>query len=160
MRIYRGPLSGDNRDMTDSKEPADFIEDWKTGKTISFDGTIDKSGTKHFGIGIKIEEEDILALSKALIDKYHDEQDRLKEKVKDLEQDVQTLKQAFAKTYHLIHSNKAPSDDELLKAISSIAEHYGSKFTGQCTVNGNPEIKWIKWESLPNMVPINIAKMR
>jgi hypothetical protein len=63
-----------------------------------FDGTIDKSGERHTELAVVIEEEDVLALQKGLIEHYRScvkERDKLRGTVQDLES-------ALTKVSHLL----------------------------------------------------------
>ena len=66
MKIFRGTKES----VTDSKLPSDYIKNWKPGKKIYLDGTIDKSGTKHTTIELEIEEDDVIALFNAQVNSY------------------------------------------------------------------------------------------
>jgi hypothetical protein len=71
MKIYRG-----GREI-DSKEPGDYIQEWKTGQPIWLNGTID--GHERFAhFGLRIEDPDVIALFYALIERYQESEEQAK----------------------------------------------------------------------------------
>lgn len=75
MDIYRG--RSDN--PTDSKQPSGYIDNWEDavarwndGAMLHFDGTIDKDGTRHTDLWIRINEDDVIALFDALVRAYQE----------------------------------------------------------------------------------------
>lgn len=166
MKIHRGPKSGGYWEETDSKPPSHYIKDWSPRKKIIFDGTIDKFGGRHTELGLEIDEKDIISLFNALIEKLAvDEKDiftlfntfikkhkhknkQLEENIKDLEQEITILKEAFKKIYYLIsfYSYQAPNKNALIKAVQKIAAHYYYSTTP--SKGKYPKLRWIKWKSI------------
>ncbi len=68
MKIYRGGRTSKKWSKTDGREID--VSEWRRGKIIVVDGTINKSGSRHTDLGVEIEPTDIVALSAALIRNY------------------------------------------------------------------------------------------
>jgi hypothetical protein len=137
MKLYRGPETGSNFDVTDEKNAKKVIGDWNSYGTIYFDGTINKKGSRHTMVGVEIEEEEIVALADALFK-------RMRETIDD-------LSTAMSKIYNLIeyHSDKAPSQDALIKAIKQVAENYKADYDGyEARKRKAPQIGWIDWDKI------------
>ena len=88
MKLHRGGKSDScgKYVQTDQQKPSQYIETWKPGSMIIMDGTKDKSSWGQTAIGITIDEDDVIALWRKLIEHYGQEIKRLKNKVKDLEE--------------------------------------------------------------------------
>ena len=150
MEIYSGPSSTGQLEHTDSSEPKDYIDHWKSGRLIPFSGTRD--GNFRFRtLGLKIEEDDVVALFNALVERYKEKESRLrddveyeKHRVERLEATKLELEEALAKIRNLVryHRNEAPSAEALLEAIMHIANHYRYRHEGK------PAIEWIQWDSI------------
>jgi hypothetical protein len=154
MKVFRCGKTARNWSITDEKGPGEYTDNWSPDKVIQLDGTIDKDGDRHTELGLQIDEEDIIALSNALITHY-------KEKIKSLEETLQfsesqleekrdrknSLDNAIGKIHRLIsiHHNKAPSPESLIETISEIARYYYYDATEQLN---NPSIEWINWDEI------------
>ncbi|MFZ0311729.1 MAG: hypothetical protein WAL85_03370 [Candidatus Korobacteraceae bacterium] len=66
MKVYRGSRW---QSLTDSFGPAEYLDDWKAGRGIHLDGTIDDSGTKQTNLRLEIEDPDVVALFEALVER-------------------------------------------------------------------------------------------
>ena len=135
MKIYRGPHTSSSWQTTDSKKPSECVNSWQYGgRTIWFDGTIDKAGARHTQIGVRIEDDDVVALINALVKRY-----------RKVTKEETRLREAMKKLYRLVavYAEAAPSQEALLDAVRTIAEHYWLS-----SAKGNPKIDWIKWKSL------------
>lgn len=123
MKIYRGGLTNDDWFVTDHKAPKAYAKDWEPGKSIRFDGTIDKLGQRHTVLGVHIDAEDVLALHGALVEHL---QNQKVERDK-LESDVIALKQVLGRISGLI-SRLLHSDDEntirTIEELSEICDYY------------------------------------
>jgi len=144
MKMHRGPRSTDTWTRTDEKSAVDYASDWRPGRALTFDGTIDKSGARHTDLGVEIHEDDILALHSGLV-RYlqacRDERDSLG-------QTVDTLESALVKISRLVSWDKdrAPDTESLLMAVRDIAEHFGRSWNRHEPFN--PAAAWLRWESL------------
>ncbi len=147
MKVYRTPGSdelGTRWSLTDSKTTQEVVRDWHSGH-IGLDGTIKKKGKRHTKLYLRIEDSDVIALSNALFKRYRREQSKLIRDLKKSEKEVETLQGAMGKIYDLIgvHSEEAPSQEALIKAVETIARHYQYSIP-----KGKPKIGWIKWGSI------------
>jgi hypothetical protein len=144
MRLQRGPKTGDTWTTTDARPPATWVKSWFPGRSISFDGTIDKTGQRHTSVGVEIDEEDVLALHRALIDHYRSverERNELRKKCRELER-------AFWKVQALVswRSDRAPDSDSLLAAVAEIANYFAGPRTGGKQFKSR--FRWMKWKTL------------
>ncbi|MBI3635332.1 MAG: hypothetical protein HY216_03800 [Candidatus Rokubacteria bacterium] len=134
MRIYRGPQSNAAWNLTDSKQPREYLKNWCDTGSITFDGTIDKSGQRHTDLNIAIEEDDVAALLQGLVRRN-----------REMKQEIERLREAHEKIANLAfnHSSRAPSQDALIEAMWTIADYFGSESN-----RDKPKIKWICWKSI------------
>jgi len=140
MEIYRGPLMTDkNWKLIQSKKLADCAKGLVRGSPIEFEVTKDETAKTHSWLRLKLDEEDVLALFNALVERYRD--------LQKLEEEAGGLRQALTKIDNLIsyHSGQAPSKDAMIKAVQRIAQHFSCSFT---TGQGKPELDWIEWNSI------------
>ncbi len=95
-----------------------------------------------------VDERDVLSLFDALIKKHKHNNKKLEENIKDLEQEITILKEAFKKIYYLIsfHSDQAPNKNALIKVVEKIAAHYSYSTTP--SKDKYPKLRWIKWKSI------------
>ncbi len=146
MKIRRGPRSTSITTKTDQKPALTYAKKWRPGKSMWFDGTIDKSGKRHTDLGVEIEESDIVALSDGLLRHYKSELNDCEKSRNELRADVERLETAMRKIASLavIHRDRAPSTDELLIIICNIANHYHWTRKEPFSTTA----KWLKWNSL------------
>ena len=157
MKIFKGPQSTNTWSQTDTKSLAEWANTWKPGKTVNFDGTIDKCGQRHTTLGVEIEFDDIVALTQGI---FHYQADRITElelgnnKLREQMQEsgskhsetIELLEQVFTKIESLItkHRNAAPSTDAVFEAVEKIAAHFSF-----CAYLTNPvELDWIEWDRI------------
>ncbi len=145
LKLYRGPYTGSSWKATDSKKPSEYVDSWQDGRTIPFDGTIDKDGERHTQIGVQIEDDDVVALLNALVKRDRKVTNQLRAELSQSQREEERLRNAINKLYSLVDSyaNSAPSQEALLDAVRTIAEHYSTP-----SAKGVPKISWIKWKSL------------
>lgn len=144
MKIKRGPRTTDNWTTTDTKDVKDYAANWKPGRAIRFDGTIDKSGNRHTDLGVELDEKDVIALHSGLIRHFQGcvkERDRLQATVSELED-------ALTKISALVgwKKDRAPDRDSLLEAIEEIADHFGRSWNRRKRFTS--KFAWMKWKSL------------
>jgi hypothetical protein len=150
VKILRGPQSNAQWWETDSKKPAEYIDAFMEGLTITLDGTIEKQGSRHTVFGLTIEDDDVVALSHALFRRYKKKQAELESSLKKAlselkksEAKLEKLEEVLFNIWSLIevHSAEAPSQGDLLKAVRTIANHdFSSKAV--------PKLGWIKWSEI------------
>lgn len=144
MRLFRGPNTGRRWEGTDAKHPKDYMRDWEPGAPILFDGTIQKSGSRHTDIGVQLDEADVIGLQKGLINYYR----KCRNEGKKFEKRVEELESALQKISRLVSSRRyqAPSMDDLLAAVEEIADHYGESWNRderfKCSFS------FVKWSTL------------
>lgn len=73
MRIYRGinPESVE----TDSKQPDEYISEWKSGHRIWLKGTKLQSAERETDLFLEIDDADVIALFYALLERYQESED-------------------------------------------------------------------------------------
>jgi hypothetical protein len=69
MKLYRNM---NERVLTDFKEPAEYISRWKDSGHIWLSGTKTEGAERETELFLKIEEEDVLALFYALLERYEE----------------------------------------------------------------------------------------
>jgi hypothetical protein len=141
MKIRRAPATANNwTAVTDKTKGTKWAENWKPGTPIDLDGTIHKTGERHTAIGVEIEEDDIIALSNALM--RHQ-----KTRIRELSQAVDYMETALVKIAKLVtlHRDKAPTVDALLKAVEDIADNFGASFEPSFKP---VKLDWIKWKEI------------
>ncbi len=144
MKIRRGGRTSTTFTTTDAKQPRDYASSWYPGGAIVFDGTIDKSGERHTELAVVIEEQDVLALQRGLIEHYRDcvrDRDRLQGTVRQLES-------ALNKISHLLswHRGRAPDQDSLIAAVAEIADHFGRSWNRSRPYKS--QHTWLKYKTL------------
>lgn len=143
MKIFRGPQTTDDFDETDSKQFSELPDDWTPSDIIWFDGTKDKSGTRHTAIGVQLAPEDIASFGTALF-RHHTERINELEKISqnyrdkgtELQRTIRKLERALTKISNLIesHSDDEPSTELLLQNLKKIADHYRRNSTRDNTL--------------------------
>src|SRR5205823_14773975 len=103
-------------------------------------------GDRHTDVGIVVTEEDIIALSAAMLTNYRDKETALQQHVDRLQTTVDNLTEAFEKIGDLVsrHADDAPSPDHLLNAVEKIAYH----FVEPAGADTSPRISWIEWKRI------------
>ena len=66
MKIYRG----DDFKLTDSKKAESYIKNWRPGARIPLEATKTKDAWRRTHLELEVETDDVIALSKALLDDY------------------------------------------------------------------------------------------
>lgn len=112
MKIYRGPHSTPDWSLTDTKNPENYIDDWKSNRKICMDATIDKTGERHSYVGIEIDENDIVSLFKVLLERYICENENMKNNIQEIRKLVFGCPMRF--------SNKNLSKEELFEMVEEI----------------------------------------
>lgn len=135
MKIYRGPRTTDKWQITDSKSLEEWAAEWQPGKTLHFDGTIDKFGGRHTDLGVEIEPADIIHLHEAL-----------QRHISGRAGAADVMEAALHKIYLLVtrHKDQAPSLDTLLGDIQNIvcyAVREGLR-------DQKPTLDWIDYDSI------------
>lgn len=146
MNIYRRGRKGFVWEKTDSKESDGFSELWASNDVVTLDGTIDKEGERHTEIGLELEDDDVVSLFNALIDKYRNKIEELNSELNGARNITNEKTEALATIDNLIcyHSEDAPTLDSLIGAVQTIASH----FTERKVVGTQPNLKWIKYENI------------
>ena len=124
MEIRRGPKSTHAMTTTDEQSTANYADNWCPDKVLRFDGTIDKSGHRHTDLGIKFDEDDIIALHNGLVKYFKGcvkERDDMVDQIYSLEKALTIISPLASQ------NNKAPDDRSLLSAIKEIADHYSEQ---------------------------------
>lgn len=168
MILYRSPKTGNNWNNTDTIKPNKYIKNWKPGKIIKFDGTIDKQGERHTDIGIKLVEEDIESLTRSLFkfykEKIKEQEERIKkldENLKDARYQCSYRREGLMLLYEVIANlpEEIPSNQVLTEAFSDLASHY---LRSDISTENLPKIDWINWDdflaSSPNISPDSITQ--
>lgn len=146
--MFRGPRTTDSWQETDTQSVEEWMVDWKPGKKLRFDGTIEKSGERHTDLGVEFSEKDIISLHAGLV-KYHQNYIRALEKERDqLQFSVNQLENTLGKISSLVSYKKdlAPDSDEVFEAIAEIADHFQYGFRREKSFKSRFE--WLKWKSL------------
>ncbi len=146
MKIHRRGKSAYEWSETDCKGPEDIAKLWISKNIIPLDGTIDKGGERHTEIGLELEDDDVISLFYALIEKYRNEIANLNVELEEAINNADEKEGALDKIYDLItyHSEDAPTLDSLLGAVQTIADH----FRGHKVVGIKPKLKWIQYEKI------------
>ena len=135
MKIYRGPRTTDEWQLTDTKKASEWADDWRPGVKVALDGTIEKEGTRHTDLGVEIEADDVVALASALF-KYQ------KLRIEELEPAARALKKINRLV--ALYRDEAPSDKELLDSIQGISAH----FSKPQLLNKPFKLDWIDLDSV------------
>lgn len=148
MKVSRGALSTGLTYATDEKSLVEVAKDWWPGERVNFDGTVDKSGTRHTRLSISLEEEDILALHAGVLDFYRRQTRELTNERDRQRRTIQELEDALYKMHKLVSWNqdRAPNTEELLQALEEITEHFRWRHHRQRTFKSR--FKWLRWKSL------------
>lgn len=168
MILYRSPKSGNKWNNTDTIKPNEYIKNWKPGKIIKFDGTIDKQGERHTDIGIKLFEDDIESLTRSLFkfykEKINEKEERIKkldENLKDAHHECRFLREGLMLLYEVLADlpDKIPSKQVLTKAFRELATFYLQPDLNTETL---PKIDWINWDTFlansTNIYPDSITQ--
>lgn len=145
MKILRRGRTADEWAKTDLRKPRDYTKNWRPGRPIPFDGTIDKSGQRHTTLGVVLEHDDVLALHMALI---KDLQNKSYER-DELEGKIRGLEEVFFRVMSI--AKELSSDDETteakLREVERICDHYWMNLSDQPFKPEVPAVKkrWRKW---------------
>jgi len=144
MKMHRGPRSADTWSRTDEKSVVDYATSWRPGRALRFDGTIDKSGTRHTDLGVEVEEQDIIELHSGLLNYYR----ACIEQRDSFSKTIDSLETALARIARLAswEKSRAPDTDSLLAAVKDIADHFGHSWSRDEPFK--PSTTWLQWQSL------------
>ncbi len=135
MKVHRGPASKDIIEETDSREPDEYIEEWKSGNKIFFN--VSKNAISNFSTAaVEICEPDIVKLFNGLVERNREERQRLLAELDCERRKNDALMDRLHQIWRLslFDRGKAPSNDALLNAIHSIANSVNSDI---------PKIDWL-----------------
>ena len=82
MKIYRTGATSSEWTLTDKKNSREVAKAWAASGQIAFDGTKDKSGTRHTDLTVELDAKDIVALVATLVRRYKQENAQLKGRLK------------------------------------------------------------------------------
>ena len=156
MKIHRGPRTAAAAKQTAEKSASEIEANWAPGTILYFDGTIDKSGTRHTDIGVEIEEADIAALARAFFRHWAKQKEEYQIEVEDREQerirtrtDLEAAEGAIRRLNGLAwQAHRAPSTEAFGEAVRAIVQHYEASLHSSGEPVKPPSLKWIKWTSL------------
>src|SRR5205814_1654525 len=97
MRIFRGPRTTNKWQATDSKSLKTWAKQWRPGKHVQFDGTINKIGERHTDLGVELTEDDLNELVGGLIKYYRTMNRQLTKERDQLREAVTRLEEALGK---------------------------------------------------------------
>ena len=146
MKIYKGPRTTKKWTVTDTKSLTKWADDWKPGKQLLLDGTIQKTGQRNTDLGIEFEAADIAALHDAFQRHQRNRIQELETREAELTENVKLLEDALSKINRLLtlHLKKAPSPNALLEATKKIARHFRWSHSRRTPL----DLDWIKLKDL------------
>jgi hypothetical protein len=148
VKIFRGPRTTNGFQKTDAKSLVDFARDWRPGKKLRFDGTIDKAGQRHTSLRVEVEEQDIIVLHNGLMKYQRICIRELEQERNRLNRSIDRLEEALGKIFSLVSSkqDRAPNTEELLQAVAEIADHFLWNSSREKPMKSR--FDWLKWKSL------------
>jgi len=88
MKLFRGREDT----TTDEKQPSDYIANWKSSGFVELRGTKSREASRETTLWLRIDEEDVLAFSHALIERYLTEIPTLRADNAKLRAEIRNLK--------------------------------------------------------------------
>ena len=139
IKIRRAPGMKEDWKLIATIEPADYAERWVSGRPIELNADIVKDPKKRTDFRLEIDEDDVLALFDAIVERYRE--------MRKSQEEAEDLQEALTKIDSLIchHSEEAPSKDALIQAVQVIAGHFSRSVV---MPREKPEVGWIKWNSI------------
>ncbi len=123
MKIYRGPLSKDFEDdshlLVDSRDLSKNNNPWS--KSCKFDFNVSKEGhERHSVVNLVLEEQDILALHKGLLQGIYDKATKYDQTLKEKHTLIKTLESIKLKLSLLKLKSNSDTLDEIVLTINSV----------------------------------------
>jgi len=139
MKIRRAPGMKEDWKLIAPIEPADYAERRVSGRPIELNANIAKDPKKRTDFRLEIDEDDVLALFDAIVERYRE--------MRKSQEEAEDLQEALTKIDSLIchHSEEAQSKDDLIPAVQVIAGHFSRSVV---IPREKPEVGWIKWNSI------------
>ena len=138
MKIRRAPGMKEDWKLIAPIEPANYAERRVSGRPIELNANIVKDPKKGTDFRLEIDEDDVLALFDAIVERYRE--------MRKSQEEAEDLQEALTKIDSLIcHHSEAPSKDALIQAVQVIAGHFSRSVV---MPREKPEVGWIKWNSI------------
>lgn len=149
MKILRGPRTTTRVAETATKSASEIEAKWSPGTALWFDGTVDKDGSRHTDIGVEIDESDVVALARAFLDCWPDQQEERDAELTDARARVEAAESAMRILHKLSwKAEQAPSKKAFGEAVRVVINHYESNARNPDASFEPPVVDWIDLSSL------------